>query len=164
MQARKGQARPGKSDFMTPYVEDLAHVLDMEAIASSGLKIGADPMGGAGAAYWEPVADRYGLDIEVVNPVPDPTFSFMTLDWDGKIRMDCSSPYAMASLVGLKDRFDIAFGNDPDFDRHGVVTKTSGIDAPQSLLVGGHRIPVSTSRSLARDRSDRQDPRIQFPD
>ena len=133
MQARKASTTR-EVDFMTPYVEDLAHVLDMEAIASSGLKIGADPMGGAGAAYWEPVADRYGLDIEVVNPVLDPTFSFMTLDWDGKIRMDCSSPYAMASLVGLKDRFDIAFGNDPDFDRHGVVTKTSGLMRPNHYL------------------------------
>ena len=149
---------------MTPYVEDLARVLDMEAIASSGLKIGADPMGGAGVAYWEPIADRYGLDIEVVNPVLDPTFSFMTLDRDGKIRMDCSSPYAMASLVGLKDRFDIAFGNDPDFDRHGVVTKTSGLMRPQSLPVRRDRIPVPTSPALARNRSDRQDPRIQFHD
>ena len=133
MQARRA-ATTREVDFMTPYVEDLAQVLDMDAIASSGLKIGADPMGGAGAAYWEPVADRYGLDIEVVNPVLDPTFSFMTLDRDGKIRMDCSSPYAMASLVGLKDRFDIAFGNDPDFDRHGVVTKTSGLMRPNHYL------------------------------
>ena len=133
MQARKaGTTR--EVDFMTPYVEDLAQVLDMEAIASSGLKIGADPMGGAGAAYWEPVAERYGFDIEVVNPARDPTFSFMTLDRDGKIRMDCSSPYAMASLVRLKDRFDIAFGNDPDFDRHGVVTKTSGLMRPNHYL------------------------------
>ncbi len=121
-------------DFMTPYVEDLGQALDMEAIAASGLKIGADPMGGAGAAYWEPIADRYGIDIEVVNPALDPTFSFMTLDRDGKTRMDCSSPYAMASLVGLKDRFDIAFGNDPDFDRHGVVAKTGGLMQPNHYL------------------------------
>lgn len=133
MQARRADTTR-EADFMTPYVEDLAQVLDMDAIASSGLKIGADPMGGAGVAYWAPVADRYGLDIEVVNPVLDPTFSFMTLDRDGKIRMDCSSPYAMAGLVGLKDRFDIAFGNDPDFDRHGVVTKTSGLMRPNHYL------------------------------
>lgn len=133
MQARRA-ATTRETDFMTPYVADLAQVLDMEAIAASGLKIGADPMGGAGAAYWEPVADRYEIDIEVVNPALDPTFSFMTLDRDGKTRMDCSSPYAMASLVGLKDRFDIAFGNDPDFDRHGVVTKTGGLMRPNHYL------------------------------
>ncbi len=133
MQARRA-ATTREVDFMTPYVEDLARVLDMDAMASSGLKIGADPMGGAGAAYWEPIADRYGLCIEVVNPVLDPTFSFMTLDRDGKTRMDCSSPYAMANLVGLKDRFDIAFGNDPDFDRHGVVTKTGGLMRPNHYL------------------------------
>ena len=98
----------------------------MDTIAAVGLKIGADPMGGAGVAFWEPIADTYGLDIEVVNPVVDPTFSFMSVDWDGKIRMDCSSPYAMAGLIGLKDRFDIAFANDPDFDRHGIVTRSAG--------------------------------------
>ena len=96
----------------------------MEAIADAGLKIGVDPLGGAGIAYWEPIAERYGLDIDVINPYVDPTFSFMTVDKDGKIRMDCSSPYAMAGLIGLKDQFDIAFGNDPDFDRHGIVTPT----------------------------------------
>ena len=133
MQARRASTTR-EADFMTPYVEDLGEVLDMEAIASSGLKIGADPMGGAGAAYWEPIADRYGIDIEVVNPAVDPTFSFMTLDRDGKTRMDCSSPYAMAGLVGLKDRFDIAFGNDPDFDRHGIVTKTGGLMRPNHYL------------------------------
>ncbi len=133
LQARRA-ATTREVDFMTPYVEDLGQALDMEAIAASGLKIGADPMGGAGAAYWEPIADRYGIDIEVVNPALDPTFSFMTLDRDGKTRMDCSSPYAMAGLVGLKDRFDIAFGNDPDFDRHGVVAKTGGLMQPNHYL------------------------------
>ncbi len=121
-------------DLVTPYVRDLAHVVDMDAIARSGLKIGADPMGGAGAAYWAPIAEHYGLDIDVVNPVVDPTFSFMTVDWDGKIRMDCSSPYAMASLIELKDRYDIAFGNDSDFDRHGIVTPSAGLMNPNHYL------------------------------
>jgi len=121
-------------DMVHPYVDDLGNVLDMEAIARSGLKIGADPMGGAGAGYWDPIADRYGLDLEIVNPAVDPTFSFMTVDKDGKIRMDCSSPYAMASLIALKDRYDIAFGNDPDFDRHGIVTRSAGLMNPNHYL------------------------------
>jgi phosphoglucomutase len=121
-------------DFVTPYVNTLAEVIDMEAIRSAGLEIGVDPMGGAGVGYWEPIADRFGLDIEVVNPDVDPTFSFMTLDKDGKIRMDCSSPYAMAGLVELKDRFDIAFGNDTDCDRHGIVTRSSGLLNPNHYL------------------------------
>ena len=121
-------------DYVTPYIEALATVIDMEAIANAGLKIGADPMGGAGVAYWAPIADRYGLDIDVVNPNVDPTFSFMTVDKDGKIRMDCSSPYAMASLIGLKDRYDVAFGNDPDTDRHGIVTPSAGLLNPNHYL------------------------------
>lgn len=121
-------------DYIGPYVADLANVIDLEAIRAAGLKIGADPMGGAGIAYWDPIAERYGLDIEVVNRRVDPTFSFMTVDKDGKIRMDCSSPYAMASLIGLKDRFDIAFGNDPDFDRHGIVTRSAGLMDPNHYL------------------------------
>jgi phosphoglucomutase len=111
-------------DFVGPYVEDLARVIDMEAIKAAGLRIGVDPLGGSALAYWKPVAERYGLDITVVNPKTDPTFGFMSVDHDGKIRMDCSSPYAMAGLVGLKDRFDIAWGNDPDADRHGIVTRS----------------------------------------
>ncbi len=121
-------------DFVTPYVADLQHVVNLEAIAQAGLKIGMDPMGGAGIGYWEPIADAYKLNLEVVNPVVDPTFSFMTVDKDGKIRMDCSSPYAMASLIDLKDRFDIAFGNDPDTDRHGIVTKSAGLLNPNHFL------------------------------
>ena len=121
-------------DYVTPYVEALVTVIDMEAIAAARLKIGADPMGGAGLVYWAPIADRYGLDIDVVNPNVDPTFAFMTVDKDGKIRMDCSSPYAMASLIGLKDRYDIAFGNDPDTDRHGIVTRSAGLLNPNHYL------------------------------
>ena len=121
-------------DYVTPYVDDLGAVIDMEAIAAAGLKIGADPLGGSGVAYWEPIAARYGLDITVTNPYVDPTFSFMTVDKDGVIRMDCSSPYAMAGLIGLKDNFDVAFGNDPDFDRHGIVTPSHGLLNPNHYL------------------------------
>jgi len=121
-------------DYVTPYVRDLENVVNLRAIADAGLKIGVDPMGGAGIAYWAPIAELYGLDMEVVNPYVDPTFSFMTVDKDGKIRMDCSSPYAMASLIGLKDQFDIAFGNDPDYDRHGIVTRSSGLLNPNHYL------------------------------
>lgn len=121
-------------DYITPYAADLGSVIDMAAIAAAGLKIGVDPMGGAGLAYWEPIAEQYGLDIEVVNPSVDPTFAFMTVDHDGKIRMDCSSPHAMASLIDLKDRFDIAFGNDPDADRHGIVTRSAGLMNPNHYL------------------------------
>ena len=121
-------------DYVTPYVEDLEHVVNLKAIAAAGLKIGVDPMGGAGVAFWDPIADRYGLDLQVVNRRVDPTFSFMTVDKDGKIRMDCSSPYAMASLIGLKDQFDIAFGNDPDYDRHGIVTRSAGLMNPNHYL------------------------------
>jgi phosphoglucomutase len=121
-------------DFVTPYVAGLAEVLDMAAIAAAGLKLGVDPMGGAGIHYWEPMAERYGLDITVVNRRIDPTFSFMHLDHDGKIRMDCSSPHAMAGLIALKDSFDIAFGNDPDYDRHGIVTKSAGLMNPNHYL------------------------------
>ena len=121
-------------DYVTPYVEALGSILDMEAIRNAGLKIGADPMGGASLAYWQPIGKRYGLDIDVVNPYADPTFSFMTVDKDGKIRMDCSSPYAMASLIGLKDRYDVAFGNDPDSDRHGIVTRSAGLLNPNHYL------------------------------
>ncbi len=121
-------------DFVQPYVDDLHHVIDMEAIAKAGLKIGVDPMGGAAVAYWQPIAERYGLNLTVVNPKVDPAFAFMTLDHDGKIRMDCSSPYAMASLVGLKDQYDIAWGNDADVDRHGIVTPSMGLMNPNHFL------------------------------
>lgn len=121
-------------DYITPYVDDLQNVLDMPAIAGAKLKIGVDPMGGAGIAFWDPIAEKYGLDLELVNRQVDPTFAFMTLDRDEKIRMDCSSPYAMASLIQLKDQFDIAFGNDPDYDRHGIVTRSVGLMNPNHYL------------------------------
>ena len=123
-----------EDDFIAPYVEALAEVIDFDAIKSAGLKIGVDPLGGAAVHYWQPIAERYGLDITVVNPRLDPTFGFMTLDHDGKIRMDCSSPYAMAGLVKLKDDFDIAWGNDPDSDRHGIVTRSIGLMNPNHYL------------------------------
>ncbi len=121
-------------DYVTPYVQDLIHVIDLPTIAAARLKIGVDPMGGASLAYWGPIAETYGLDIEIVNPEIDGAFRFMTLDHDGKIRMDCSSRYAMASLIDLKDRFDIAFGNDPDADRHGIVTPSVGLMNPNHYL------------------------------
>jgi phosphoglucomutase len=121
-------------DYVTPYVKGLENVIDMKAIAAAGLKIGVDPMGGAGIAYWEPMAEHYKLNLTIVNKRVDPTFSFMTVDKDGKIRMDCSSPYAMASLIKLKDDFDIAFGNDPDYDRHGIVTRSAGLMNPNHYL------------------------------
>jgi phosphoglucomutase len=121
-------------DLAGPYVEDLRHVVDMDAIRGAGLKLAVDPLGGAAVHYWEPINAAYGLDIAVVNPAVDPTFSFMTVDHDGRIRMDCSSPYAMAGLVGLKDRYRVAFANDPDTDRHGIVTPSAGLMNPNHYL------------------------------
>lgn len=123
-------------DYVTPYVEGLSNVLDMDAIAGAGLRIGVDPLGGAGVHYWDPISERYGIELDIVNRSVDPTFSFMRLDHDGKIRMDCSSPYAMAGLIELADRYDIAFGNDPDFDRHGIVT-------PDGLMNPNHYLAVA---------------------
>ncbi|HOJ13081.1 MAG TPA: phosphoglucomutase (alpha-D-glucose-1,6-bisphosphate-dependent) [Deltaproteobacteria bacterium] len=121
-------------DFTGPYVEGLASVIDMGSIASSGLRLCADALGGSGASYWHRIAERYALSIDVLHDTADATFGFMTLDHDGRIRMDCSSPYAMASLVALKDRYDLAFGNDPDFDRHGIVTGKAGLMNPNHFL------------------------------
>ncbi|HET9108124.1 MAG TPA: phosphoglucomutase (alpha-D-glucose-1,6-bisphosphate-dependent) [Steroidobacteraceae bacterium] len=121
-------------DFIAPYVEDLASVLDMEAIRGARLAIGVDPLGGAAVHYWEPINRKYGLDLDIVNPRIDPTFAFMTVDHDGKIRMDCSSPYAMAGLLRLKDRYRVAFANDTDADRHGIVTPSAGLLNPNHYL------------------------------
>jgi phosphoglucomutase len=121
-------------DFVTPYVSDLCNVVDMEKIRTSGIRIGIDPLGGAAVHYWAPIIERYGLAATVVNDAVDPTFRFMTVDWDGKIRMDCSSPYAMERLVGLRQQFDIAFANDTDADRHGIVCPSSGLMNPNQYL------------------------------
>ena len=123
-----------QEDFVLPYVNDLRNVIDMDAIRGAGLKLGVDPLGGASVSYWAPIADIYGLNLTVVNPRVDPTFAFMPVDHDGKIRMDCSSPYAMAGLVKLKDQFRVAFGNDPDADRHGIVTPSAGLMNPNHYL------------------------------
>ena len=123
-----------QEDFVLPYVRDLRNIIDMEVIRTAGLKLGVDPLGGAAVHYWEPINEIYKLDIAVVNPRVDPTFSFMTVDHDGKIRMDCSSPYAMARLVSLKDQYRVAFANDPDSDRHGIVTPSAGLMNPNHYL------------------------------
>ncbi len=123
-----------RHDYIGPYVADLGSVIDMEAIRASGVTIGIDPLGGAAAQYWQPVIDRYGIAATIVSDEIDPTFRFMTADWDGKIRMDCSSPYAMARLIGLRDKFDVAFANDTDADRHGIVTRSSGLMNPNHYL------------------------------
>lgn len=122
------------TDLVTPYVESLDQVVNMQAIKEAGLKLAVDPMGGAAIHYWQPIAEHYGLDLEVVNPQIDATFSFMHVDKDGKIRMDCSSPYAMSGLIELKERYDLAFGNDPDVDRHGIVTRSAGLMNPNHYL------------------------------
>jgi len=132
--AARRAATFGEQDFTAPYVEDLRHVIDMDAIRAARLKLAVDPLGGAAVHYWEPINSVYGLDIDVVNPRVDPTFAFMTVDHDGKIRMDSSSPYAMASLLGLKDRFQLAFANDTDADRHGIVTPSTGLLNPNHYL------------------------------
>ncbi|CAB5124480.1 Phosphoglucomutase (EC [Olavius algarvensis associated proteobacterium Delta 3] len=143
-------------DYIQPYVADLENVIDMDVLAASGLKLGVDPMGGSAVDYWEPIAERYGLSIEIVNASVDPTFSFMHLDKDGKIRMDCSSPYAMQGLIRLKDKFDIAFGNDTDVDRHGIVTKSAGLLNPNHYLAVAiwylfqHRPSWSPSASVGK--------------
>lgn len=124
----------GRYDFLGTYVADLPSVLDLDAIRTAGVRIGADPLGGASVAYWGRIAEEHRLDLTVVNPLTDPTWRFMTLDWDGKIRMDCSSPYAMASLIAQRDRFDIATGNDADSDRHGIVTPDAGLMNPNHYL------------------------------
>ncbi len=139
-------------DYITPYVEDLRNVIDMEAIAGEGLKIGVDPLGGAGLDFWDPIADRYHLSIEVVNRDVDPSFSFMPLDHDGKIRMDCSSSYAMARLIEVRDNFDVAFGNDADADRHGIVTKSVGLLNSNHYLSVAIWYPLSEPAEMEQGR------------
>jgi phosphoglucomutase len=130
----RARAHAGSYDFLGTYVDDLPNVVDLDAIRSAGVRIGADPLGGASVAYWGEIADRHGLDLTVVNPLVDPTWRFMTLDWDGKIRMDCSSPSAMASLIAQRSSYDIATGNDADSDRHGIVTPYAGLMNPNHFL------------------------------
>lgn len=134
IQRARKMAHVHPHDFTTPYVADLGNVIDMDAIRGSGVKIGIDPLGGAGVHYWQPIIEHYGLDATIVSDVIDPTFRFMTVDWDGKIRMDCSSPYAMERLIGMRDRFDVAFANDTDADRHGIVTRSGGLMNPNHYL------------------------------
>jgi phosphoglucomutase len=133
-------------DYIKPYVDDLRNVVNMKAIASAKIRIGVDPMGGSGIAFWAPIAEVYGLDLEIINKYVDPTFSFMTLDWDGKIRMDCSSPYAMAGLLKYKDRYAISFGNDTDFDRHGIVTDEGLMDPNAYLAVAANYLMLHRSK------------------
>jgi phosphoglucomutase len=147
----RARASASPNDFLATYVDDLAGVIDMAAIAASGLRIGVDPMGGASVAYWSAIGERYGLDLTVTNDTVDPAFGFMTVDWDGKIRMDPSSPYAMARLVGLRDRFDIALGNDADADRHGVVTPTAGLLNPNHFLSAAIAYLYGGGRTWGRD-------------
>ena len=135
-----------QEDFVLPYVEDLRNVVDMDAIRGAGLTLGVDPLGGSAGPYWAPINAVYGLDIAVVNPVIDPRFAFMTLDYDGKIRMDCSSPHAMARLVGLKERYRVAFANDPDADRHGIVTAAGLMNPNHYLAVAIHYLLTGRSR------------------
>jgi phosphoglucomutase len=143
-------------DYVGPYVADLANVVDMELIKSAGVRIGIDPLGGAAVHYWHPIAERYGIKATVVNEAVDPTFRFMTADWDGKIRMDCSSPYAMASLIHMRDRFDVAFANDTDADRHGIVTPSNGLMNPNHFLATaiaylfGHRAQWSKDAAIGK--------------
>jgi phosphoglucomutase len=130
----RARKSPRRHDYVGSYVADLANIVDMDAIRASGVKIGIDPLGGASIHYWQPIVERYGIAATIVNDAVDPTFRFMTVDWDGKIRMDCSSPYAMARLIGMRDTFDIAFANDTDADRHGIVTRSSGLMNPNHYL------------------------------
>jgi len=153
----RARAAAASYDFLGTYVDDLPNVVDLAAVKEAGIRIGADPLGGASVAYWGEIADRHGLDLTVVNPLVDPTWRFMTLDWDGKIRMDCSSPSAMASLIGRKDEYDIATGNDADADRHGIVTPDAGLMNPNHYLAvavqylyGGARPHWPTSAAIGK--------------
>ena len=146
-----------QQDFVAGYVSDLKNVVDLEIVRTAGLKLAVDPLGGASQPYWEPINSTYGLDVAIVNKTIDPTFSFMTVDHDGKIRMDCSSPYAMARLVGLKDQYDVAFGNDTDSDRHGIVTPSAGLLNPNHYLAVAIQYLLDISRAVVEERGCRQD-------
>jgi phosphoglucomutase len=153
MPAERAFAAPTthRHDYVTPYVDDLANVLDMDAIRESKLKIGIDPLGGASVHFWSAIAARYGIDATNVNDRVDPTFAFMTVDWDGRIRMDCSSPYAMKRLVGLRNDFDIAFANDTDADRHGIVTRSGGLMNPNHYLAAAIQYLFSHREAWPKD-------------
>ncbi len=140
-----------RHDYVSEYVDDLGAVIDLDAIRAAGLRLGVDPLGGASVAYWAAIGERHGLDLTLVNDAVDPTFRFVPLDWDGKIRMDCSSPYAMAPLTKLRDRFDVAFGNDPDADRHGIVTPSAGLLNPNHFLAACVAYLFGGDRSWRRD-------------
>ena len=152
-------------DYVTAYVEDLGNIIDMEALRASGIRFGVNPLGGAGVHYWGPIAERYGLNLTLVNDLVDPTFRFMTLDWDGRIRMDPSSKYAMQSLIALKDKFDVAVACDTDHDRHGIVTKSRGLLPANHYLavciqyLFGHRPQwgkqVSVGKTVGQQQHDR---------
>ncbi|HEY4026652.1 MAG TPA: phosphoglucomutase (alpha-D-glucose-1,6-bisphosphate-dependent) [Candidatus Dormibacteraeota bacterium] len=146
-EVRRGEPAPHLHDYVGEYCGDLGGVLDLQLIRDAGLRLGVDPLGGSSVAYWPAIAERWGLDLEVVNRRVDPTFGFMPVDWDGRIRMDCSSTQAMAGLIGLKDRFDVAFANDPDADRHGVVTKSAGLLNPNHYLAASISYLFSGQRS-----------------
>ena len=147
----------GRYDFLGRYVADLPAVLDLDAVRAAGVRIGADPLGGASVAYWGRIAEQHRLDLTVVNPLTDPTWRFMTLDWDGKIRMDCSSPYAMASLIEQRDRFQIATGNDADADRHGIVTPDAGLMNPNHYLAAAIAYLYAHREQWPADAGRRQD-------
>jgi phosphoglucomutase len=147
----RAHAEAGRYDFLARYVDDLGSVVDLEAVAASGLRLGVDPLGGAAVGYWGAIGERYGLNLTVTNEAVDPTFGFMTLDWDGRIRMDPSSPYAMAGLVGLRDRFDLALGNDADADRHGVVVPGAGLMNPNHVLAAAISYLFGGGRSWRGD-------------
>src|SRR6185436_5292944 len=147
----KAMATAKRHDFVGAYVGDLASVIDLDAVRSADVHVGVDPLGGAGVAYWDVIRERYGLNLEIVNASVDPTFRFMTLDWDGKIRMDCSSPHAMAGLIALRDRFDVAFGNDTDNDRHGIVTPSAGLLNPNHYLAVAIRYLFANRPQWSKD-------------